>query len=160
MKSLQHGSLQFNNNLSYDFGGDNLSSDSGLLLVRAFAEKIGLRSMLEAHFVDPQKRKTHSSASVIEQVLYQAIAGYHRDHAANALRHDPIFTTILDKEALASQPTISRVINSFRSRDIKALNSMMESLYLMLNNPEEKEHIVLDLDSTIVQAYGFDVIIP
>ncbi|SHJ79644.1 hypothetical protein SAMN02745751_03389, partial [Dethiosulfatibacter aminovorans DSM 17477] len=40
MTSLQHSALNFNKSLSYNFDGGNLSSDSGLLLVRSFIEKL------------------------------------------------------------------------------------------------------------------------
>ncbi|NLB19947.1 MAG: hypothetical protein GX829_03730 [Clostridium sp.] len=113
MNSLQQKSLNFNKKLFCDFSGGNLSSDSGLLLVRSFMEKLEVRSIFEALFND-SVRRTHEISSVIEQLIYQNIAGYHKDDAADDLRHDHIFTSILDKEALASQPTISRVMNTFK----------------------------------------------
>ncbi|WP_083422791.1 transposase [Proteiniclasticum ruminis] len=63
-------------------------------------------------------RKTHSISSVIEQLIYLNIAGYHRDDAADHLRYDPVFTAVMEKEALASQPTSSRTLNSSEQKDI------------------------------------------
>ena len=48
MNSLQQKSLNFNKKLFCDFNGGNLSSDSGLLLVRSFMEKLEVRSIFEA----------------------------------------------------------------------------------------------------------------
>jgi hypothetical protein len=153
MNSLQQNSLNFNNKLSFDFGGGNLSSDSGLLLVRSFMEKLKLRPMLENLFND-SSRRIHEISSVIEQLIFQNIAGYHKDDAADDLRHDHIFTSILDKEALASQPTISRVMNSFKNHDVEKFNAVLEYIYKLTNVVEEKKYIILDLDSTNVQTYG------
>ena len=153
MKSISQGSLQFNRNISFDFSGGNLSSDSGLLLVREFLEKMGFRKILEDRF-DDEKVRTHKISSIVEQLIYQSITGYHRDDAADDLRHDPIFTMVLGKKALASQPTISRALNQFTKEDGALFNDVLEVLYLLAHHPKEKKQIVLDLDSTNVQTYG------
>lgn len=45
------------------------------------------------------------------QLVYQIIASYFEDNCADELTNDPVMTAILDKEALASQPTLSRFWN-------------------------------------------------
>jgi hypothetical protein len=153
MKSLQHNPVKFNSKISFDFNGGNLSSDSGLLLVRSFMEKIGLREVMK-DFFDSGTGRLHSVSSVIEQLIYTNISGYHQDDASDELRHDPVFTSILDKEALASQPTVSRVLNSFSEADIEKFNDILKALFRMGNSPEDTKHIVLDIDSTNIQTYG------
>ena len=153
MMSLQHNALQFNTKFSFDFNGGNLSSDSGLLFIKEFIHKIGFDNLLKQYF-GTDKRKIHSISSVIEQLIYQNIAGYHRDDAADYLRCDPVFTAVLEKEALASQPTISRTLNSFEQKDIDKFNDILEHLYKMTHNPSNKQHIILDLDSTNVKTHG------
>ena len=153
MMSLQHNALQFNTKFSFDFNGGNLSSDSGLLFIKEFIHKIGFDNLLKQYF-GTDKRKIHSISSVIEQLIYQNIAGYHRDDAADHLRCDPVFTAVLEKEALASQPTISRTLNSFEQKDIDKFNDILEHLYKITHNPSNKQHIILDLDSTNVKTHG------
>ncbi|WP_152551284.1 transposase [Schinkia azotoformans] len=51
----------------------------------------------------------HTNDSVIMQKIYQHIGGYHADDHADSPRYDPALTTILEKDCLASQPTMSRV---------------------------------------------------
>ena len=153
MMSLQHNALQFNTKFSFDFNGGNLSSDSGLLFIKEFIHKIGFDNLLKQYF-GTDSRKIHSVSSVIEQLIYQNIAGYHRDDAADHLRYDPVFKAVLEKEALASQPTISRTLNSFEQKDIDKFNDILEHLYKMTHKPSSKEHIILDLDSTNVKTHG------
>ncbi len=153
MSSLQQVSLNFNKSCSYNFKGGNLSSDAGLILVRSFTEKCGLRRMLEASFGTTDNRK-HTTASIIEQLFFSTIAGYPSDSAANSLRHDPIFTKILDKDCLASQPTISRCINTLDESSIEAMNKMLETLFEFGNPIKETKQIVLDIDSTLFELYG------
>ena len=45
------------------------------------------------------------------QVIYQIISAYFEDDCADELTNEPVMTAILDKDALASQPTLSRFYN-------------------------------------------------
>ena len=128
MSSLQQHTLNFNKRLSYNFEGGSLSSDSGLLIIRYFIEKLALKSLLEEEFSDDTKKK-HSTSSIIEQLIYTTIAGYRSDDDSDSLRYDPVFTGILDKDKLASQPTISRCINSLDERALASFNHLLEALF-------------------------------
>ena len=44
-------------------------------------------------------------------MIYQVISAYFHDDCADELTLDPVFNVILDKESLASQPTLSRFFN-------------------------------------------------
>lgn len=153
MSSVQQGKLNFNKNLLYNFEGGELSSDSGLLIVRSFVEKFGIRELLEDGFNDLVE-KPHKNASIIEQLIYTTIAGYSSDNASNALRNDPVFANILNKKDLASQPTISRLINTMNEDEIDIFNRLLEILYEKGNPSDKKEVIILDLDSTLFETFG------
>jgi len=45
------------------------------------------------------------------QVIYQIISTYFEDDCADELTNEPVMTAILDKDTLASQPTLSRFFN-------------------------------------------------
>lgn len=153
MSSVQGNATNFNTNIFYNFLGGNLSSDSGLLPIRSFIEKLGLRLLLETYFNDSVNRK-HCQASIIEQLIYQSIAGYPTDYASNSLRHDPIFTKILGKDSLASQPTISRFVNELDESAIDSFNRLLEILFEKGNPVKSTKQIVLDLDSTLFETFG------
>ena len=153
MKRLQDNALNFNNSMQFDFNGGNISSDAGLLAVKSFAKALGITSLLKSSFPD-EGRKKHSSASIIEQLMYSSIAGYHHDDDADKLREDPVFTSILEKEALASQPTVSRCINGFTGESLDQFNELLLQVLEKSYRLEGMKHIVLDIDSTHVQTYG------
>ena len=153
MSTIQQNSLNFNKNISYNFDGGDLSSDTGLLAIRSFIEQLGLIPLLNSFFNDGINR-IHTLSQIIEQIIYTNISGYHQDSAANELRHDPILTNILGKESLASQPTISRAINNFNEKDINSFNEILKFLFEKGNNPKDTKNIVLDIDTTIIGTYG------
>ena len=44
-------------------------------------------------------------------MIYMIIAGYFEDDSSDELTNNPVFKAILNKDSLASQPTISRFHN-------------------------------------------------
>lgn len=55
-------------------------------------------------------------------MIYMIIAGYFEDDASDALTTDPVFKCVLEKDALASQPTVSRFFNRM---DEDTLNQLL-----------------------------------
>ena len=55
--------------------------------------------------------RIHKDDANLMQVIYQIISAYFEDDCADELTNEPVMTAILDKDALASQPTLSRFYN-------------------------------------------------
>ena len=104
-------------------------------------EKLGLRSLLDDSFNDSAAR-VHSNTSIIEQLIYTTIAGYSSDDYSDNLRHDPVFTNILGKKALASQPTILRFVHSSNECSIESYNRLLRNLFEKGNNPKDTKQVV------------------
>ncbi len=112
MDILNTLSLDCNKKLKLNLNGGELSSDSGMLLLGEFAHKIHLEKIFSNYFKtnDTSVRK-HTDTQNALQKIYQCIAGYFQDDDSDALKTDPVFTALLNKKALASQPTLSRFFN-------------------------------------------------
>jgi hypothetical protein len=100
-----------------DFSGGQITSDAGLLPLRAFDHRHGRTRALTQRACDPreEERVRHSMLSLFRQRLYQIIAGYEDANDADRLRHDPAFQILADQPLgtpLGSQPTLSRWENS------------------------------------------------
>ena len=108
MNILNDASLECNPYLKINFNGGDLSSDAGLLLIKEFAEKIGLIKLIYTLFKtnDTALFRYHIDPENLLQMIYQTIAAYFEDDCADELTMDPVFTAILDKANLASQPTL------------------------------------------------------
>ena len=105
--------LECNKNFRVNFNGGNLSSDGGLLLLKEFYHKMGVPSLIKKlfHTTDPGHTRIHKDHENLLQMLYQITAAYFQDDHADALRNDPVLTAAVCKQALASQPTLSRFHN-------------------------------------------------
>jgi hypothetical protein len=144
-----------------DFSGGQITSDAGLLPLRAWDESHGYTSRLIRCFDDDRdpERTQHSLLELLRYRLYSIVAGYEDCNDAQLLRHDPIFQMIADRELqqpLGSQPTLSRWENSVRGRELVRLNTFLLDSFLSLYRAQVKRQgeILLDLDSTDDPTYG------
>lgn len=153
MTSLTFNTLNFNKNLKVSYDGGNLSSDTGLLIPRSFDEALGLSKLIENCFFKCYGA-VHTTSDVIKQVIYATIAGYHTDDAADDLRNDPVFLQVLGKNALASQPTVSRRLNDFDDKMLEKLDNLLLAFVKKAYQIKRPEHVILDIDSTHIDTYG------
>ncbi len=157
MNSLHINDLNFNSRIKINFEGGNLSSDSGLLAYRSFAETIGLIPLVESAFSNNTNKSNlnkYKFSDIVLQNIFKTIGGYHTDASSNDLRHDCIFKTILNDKDVASQPTISRHINKTNIESYKKLSNVNLSMLFNAYKIKKPEHFIFDLDSTAVQTYG------
>src|ERR1700676_2092905 len=83
------------------FQGGHIVSDAGLLGIRKLDKGLGVLSLLGQRLPDPRSQKSvvHSPETLLTQQVYQILAGYPDCNDAQALRHDPLFHTLLDLPA-------------------------------------------------------------
>ena len=144
-----------------DFSGGQITSDAGLLPLRAFDQRHHLTRELAAQLSDPrqQDRRRHDSLALLRQRIYQIVAGYEDANDADRLRHDPLLQIIADQklgDALGSQPTLSRWENAPSGRDLVALSDSLLQQFIRLcaHQVRERGEILLDVDSTDDPAHG------
>ncbi len=110
MNSLNTFALESNSQIKINFDGGGLSSDAGLLLFKEFLFKIGavklINRMVKTN--DTAWFRIHKDGANLMQVTCQIISAYFEDDRADELTNEPVMTAVLDKDALASQPTLSR----------------------------------------------------
>src|SRR5437660_1416304 len=84
--------------VTVDFEGGRVVTDAGLLLVRLLDKELEVLRQIAARLPDPRAQKyvTHSREAILTQDVYQILAGYPDGNDAQALRHDPLFQTLVD----------------------------------------------------------------
>ncbi|WP_078430298.1 IS1380 family transposase [Alkalihalobacterium alkalinitrilicum] len=156
MATLPQLTLDFNRQIKLSNDGGELSSDTGEFLFREFDEKVGFSSTL-AQFLnlkDNRRYYVHSNENLLRQKIYQIIAGYTEDDAADQLTKDPVFTRIIGTDALASQPSLSRFFRRFDNQSIEQLNQANQELIDKVHQFRESKSLIFDLDSTHSDTYG------
>jgi len=147
-------------NLTVDFGGGEITSDAGLLLIRQADNSLELisglaeciRDVRDARYVD------HALVTLLRQRIYQVVAGYEDCNDANVVRRDPALKAAcgrkLSDEDLGSQPTLSRLENAITRNDLYHVGEYFLDLYIRRNRKRKPRRIILDLDGTDDPTYG------
>ena len=146
--------------LTVDFGGGEITSDSGLLLVRQADQSLGLLEGLANCITDRRDARytDHDLLTLIRQRIYQIVAGYEDCNDANFLRKDPALKAACgrmpsDKE-LGSQPTLSRLENTVTQEDLYRIGQWFVDLYIRRNRRRKPKRIIIDADGTDDPTYG------
>jgi len=156
MTTLSQIPLHFNRSIKLSNDGGALSSDTGHLVFREFDEKIGFSQTIAKHLQLKDERTycIHQNEQLLRQKIYQLIAGYHEEDAADQLTHDPVFTQVLGTPALASQPSLSRFFKRFDQQALDQLQAANQELLDRVHHARQSKALIADLDSTHANAYG------
>ena len=149
-------SLQSNRQIKINFDGGDLSSDAGLLLIKEFISKLGIERLLNRSFKtnDSAVFRYHTDRDNLLQMIYMIMAGYFEDDASDELTKDPVFKAVLEKPALASQPTVSRFFNRMDEDTLKQFQEISQILRKRIYSIQMPQAVILDLASTLLAAYG------
>ena len=151
MTILTTTSLESNKRVKINFDGGDLSSDAGLLLIKEFAARVGLISLVKKTFKtnDTASFRFHVDTDNLMQIIYQIIAAYFEDDCADELTNEPVFTEILQKEVLASQPTLSRFWNRMDEDTLHQFDLIDQAMRDTIYSIRHPDMMLFDLDSTL-----------
>lgn len=156
MDILNTTSLESNSQIKINFDGGDLSSDAGLLLLKEFCYKIGAVKMINRLFKtnDSAWFRIHKDDANLMQVIYQIFAAYFEDDCADELTNEPVMTAILEKDSLASQPTLSRFFNRMDEDTLEQFNKILRELRKVIYSIKKPEFMLFDIDTSLLNAYG------
>lgn len=156
MDILNTVSLESNSQIKINFDGGDLSSDSGLLLLKEFCYKIGAVKLVNRLFKtnDSAWFRIHKDDENLMQTIYQIFAAYFEDDCADELTNEPVMSAILGKDALASQPTLSRFFNRMDETTLEQMGRILRELRKIVYSIKMPEYMLFDIDTTLLDAYG------
>ena len=150
---------------------ETITSDAGVLPMRVVMDKAGVAERIAAGIKDDRDpdRIQHPLPDLLRQLLLQRVQGWGRQSDADKLREDGalrVATTsqrgigaLQDKKALASQPSMSRLVSllakegAFEHLRCFVETFAMENL-LRSGGGERREEIVFDVDGVPIDAHG------
>ena len=148
------------NRVEVIFDEPDVSSDGGVLLLRQLDEKQKVTEKLTAAITDYRQlaKCDHELLEMIRQRIFQICAGYPDANDCNHLRTDPVFKTVVGRHPhegndLASQPTMTRLENSIRNRDLIKMAYTLVDLFISSYKTAPRS-IIIDMDPTADVVYG------
>ena len=156
--SLQFASIS-GKKVSADFTGGDVTSDVGVLAMRAIAQKTGIIEQL-ARAIHDERHQSYVKHEIIElftQRIFQIICGYEDANDADDLRIDPGFKASCGRlpsdDDLASQPTITRFENSISTKDLYRIAEVFVDQFIA-SYTSPPDALILDIDDTDDETHG------
>jgi DDE family transposase len=171
--------------VTVDFEGGQVVSDTGLLAVRLLDKELGVLATVAERLPDPRAQAlvTHTREALLSQEVYQILAGYPDGNDAQAVRQDPLFQTLLDAsphdgQELASGSTLNRFHHAYtrrqaeqppeerpvggeveaaRTRRLRVLNDYLPELFIRTRR-EPRRFVILDVDPSDDPTHGQQVL--
>jgi len=142
--------------LQVNFGGGEVSSDGGLLLVREVDRRLSLTERVAKVLHDPRDPDliTHPLVDLLRQRVYGIVQGYEDLNDHERLREDVLLQSVLDrKAALGSAPTLCRMENRALRAEMWALHREMVDTFIA-SFAQAPDELVLDFDATDDPVHG------
>ena len=149
-------SLESNRQIKINFDGGDLSSDTGLLLIKEFVIKLDIDKLFSRSFKtnDSASFRYHTDKENLLQMIYMIIAGYFEDDASDELTNDPVFKAVLNKDALASQPTVSRFFNRMDEDTLNQFLTIGRILRKRVYSIQMPQAVILDRPISVTRVAG------
>ena len=139
-----------------NFGGGEITSDAGCLLLREVESNLHLLSSIAETFIDTRKKSriTHSIETMLKQRVFGIALGYEDLNDHTNLRKDKSLQIGVNKEKdLASSPTLCRFENKADRNVAVEINKMFVETFIKSHKTPPKE-LTLDFDTTDDLVYG------
>jgi Transposase DDE domain group 1 len=142
------------------FGGPELTSDAGVLLLKEVEEQVGIIEKMASVIADDRDARyvKHTLTELLMQRAAQISCGYEDANDCNPLRTDPVFKMTAGRSPetgndLCSQPTMSRFENSVSRKDLYRLAVIFAEAFVA-SYASPPPVIVLDFDDTEDKVFG------
>ena len=142
------------------FDGSRLTSNGGVMLLAMAERRLGLADKLARVFPDRRDptRVVHGLVDMFRARMFAICCGYEDADDLDHLRSDPAFKLACGRlpdtgRDLCSQPTLSRLENAPRLRDVIRLTYTLVDAW-MDSYPREPASVTLDIDDTCDVVHG------
>lgn len=139
-----------------NFGGGEITSDGGVMLLNQADKLINLTERIAATANDPRnpKKITHTIRDMLRQRIYSLALGYEDLNDHDTLRNDTAIQTAVGKdEELASSPTLCRFENFADRQMCWDMTKTLVEVFIESFKKPPKE-LILDFDATDDLVHG------
>ena len=138
------------------FTGGDVSSDGGIMALRAADRRLGLCKALDAAIPDPRDPDliTHRQIDLLRQRVYGLAMGYEDLNDHDHLRGDLAWQSAIERgEELASSPTLCRLENRADREAAWAISRVFVEQFIASFKTPPRE-LILDFDATDDRVHG------
>ena len=146
-------------NVQADFGGGEITSDAGVLLLSEVDKKLKLTQRIAPTLNDPRVKGKckHSILDMLRQRVYAIALGYEDLNDHQTLRKDTALQTAVGRDSeLGSQSTLSRFENWATPESLWQISIRLVDVFIESFKKPPKE-LILDFDCTDDPVHGHQI---
>ena len=139
-----------------DFGGGEITSDAGVLLLSQVDKNLRLTKRIASKFNDPRSKGKcdHSIRDMLRQRVYGLALGYEDLNDHTTMRKDTAFQTAVGRDTdLASNSTLCRFENSATEKMCWQISQELVQVFIE-SFPKPPKELILDFDCTDDPVHG------
>lgn len=139
-----------------NFGGGEVTSDGGALLLRQVDRRLGLTGRVSRALTDSRRKASceHDVLSLLRQRVYGLALGHEDVNDHELLRRDPALQTAVDRDRpLASSATLCRFENRADRETAWAIHRVIVEEFI-LSYKRAPRRLILDFDATDDTVHG------
>ena len=143
-------------NLSFE--DPSLTHYGGMLLFQQFCRKLDLKRMLQRQMRWQRRSNHYHPAEVILTMIYIMVAGMKRISETRILPYNGYFQDLLGLSTFPEASTLRKFLKGLSMQEIEGLRRIHDMLrQKMFSLPRAPSSLVLDLDSTVLPLYGWQI---
>ncbi len=144
-------------NVTANFGGGEISSDGGIVLLGEVDRKLNLLNRAAEAFPDKRQRSKvrHTQNALLKQRVFALAQGWEDLNDHDSLRHDPLLQTVAGStKVLASSPTLCRMEARANRHTAMELHRLLVRTFIESHGDEPPTELILDFDATDDPVHG------
>ena len=141
--------------LRFSFNEPCLTHFGGMVLIKRFCNRLGLRRRLQRQVPIPGRVGNYHPSDLILALLYALIAGLNRINQTEILQYNGTFLSLLGLPQFPNPTTLRRFLQRLPTPSIRKLallhDRLRQELFVL---PTAPTTLIFDLDSVVLTLYG------
>lgn len=129
----------------------NLSSHSGMILIKEFAQNLGIAQLIDNEIQVKKRERGYSESESILAIVWNLIMGGAHLSDLNVLRGDDGTRELLDLPQIIAPTTTGEFLRKFDIGDIHDMQRLMRMIAKQMRPHQTSDICTLDLDSSIYE---------
>jgi DDE family transposase len=133
------------------FRHTTLSSHAGMVLVKEFADALGVAQIINDELGVKARQRGYTEAEAVMGLVYNVVAGGESLSDLDVLRGDPGTKELLGVEQIIAPTTAGEHLRKFSIGDLRDLQRTNSHLQQQVRPHQEQKTVTMDLDSSVYE---------
>jgi len=138
-----------------EFTAKNITGNAGLILFGQFAEKLGIKKILDRRItIKRGANADYTMGDIITMLMMGVLAGVRHMSHLLVLKHDKVINTLFNWNLFPGPSTFGKLFKRFNQKHCQELSEAEAEVRKKIWTRKWFPRITMDMDSTAIGVYG------